>query len=197
MPVWSNDGPPAGPAQLHPDRRPDRVHPRPEHETYTIRDPELGRAEARPDHRRGRDVQGLGRPELQAGAGRHAVSRPAGRTSSPRRASPARRARRRLGLARAAGSGSARSAGATVVESRRHGIAFTTTDVTAPADQPFVIDFDNQDAGTPHNVEIKDVDRGGRCSPARSSTASPTQTYQVPALAGRDATRSSARCTRR
>jgi plastocyanin len=35
-------------------------------------------------------------------------------------------------------------------------IAFDPTEVTAPADAPFVIEFDNQDAGIPHNVEIKD-----------------------------------------
>ena len=36
------------------------------------------------------------------------------------------------------------------------GVAFTTPTITAPADKAFVIDFDNQDAGTPHNIEIKD-----------------------------------------
>jgi plastocyanin len=35
-------------------------------------------------------------------------------------------------------------------------VAFVETEVTAPADAAFVIEFDNQDAGIPHNVEIKD-----------------------------------------
>jgi plastocyanin len=35
-------------------------------------------------------------------------------------------------------------------------IAFEPTELTAPADAPFVIEMDNQDAGIPHNVEIKD-----------------------------------------
>ena len=43
------------------------------------------RPEDRPGHRRGRDLHGLARPELRAGARRDAVSRTAGRTSSPRR----------------------------------------------------------------------------------------------------------------
>jgi plastocyanin len=36
-------------------------------------------------------------------------------------------------------------------------IAFTTTDVAAPAGQPFTIDFDNQDVGVPHDVDIRDA----------------------------------------
>ena len=36
------------------------------------------------------------------------------------------------------------------------GIAFQPTEVTVPATKPFVIDFDNQDAGLPHNVAIRD-----------------------------------------
>jgi plastocyanin len=62
------------------------------------------------------------------------------------------------------------------------GIAFTTPDVTAPAGTPFVIDFDNQDAGTPHNIEIKDstgaVKFKGDIFPGVA-----TKQYQVPALA--------------
>ena len=62
------------------------------------------------------------------------------------------------------------------------GIAFTTPAVTAPADTPFVIDFDNQDASTPHNVEIKDstgaVKFKGDIFPGVA-----TKQYQVPALA--------------
>jgi cytochrome c oxidase subunit 2 len=33
-------------------------------------------------------------------------------------------------------------------------LAFEQTSLTAPADQPFTIDFDNKDAGVPHNVAI-------------------------------------------
>jgi cytochrome c oxidase subunit 2 len=36
-------------------------------------------------------------------------------------------------------------------------IAFDQTALTAPADTPFRIELDNQDAGVPHNVEIKDA----------------------------------------
>ena len=37
------------------------------------------------------------------------------------------------------------------------GIAFTTPTVTAPADAPFTLHFDNQDAATPHDVDIRDA----------------------------------------
>ena len=36
------------------------------------------------------------------------------------------------------------------------GISFEQKEVSAPADAPFVLRFDNRDAGIPHNVEIKD-----------------------------------------
>jgi len=38
------------------------------------------------------------------------------------------------------------------------GIQWATGDLEAPADKPFNILFKNDDAGTPHNVEIKDAD---------------------------------------
>jgi mono/diheme cytochrome c family protein/plastocyanin len=37
------------------------------------------------------------------------------------------------------------------------GIAFTTPDVTAPADVAFTLRLDNQDASVPHDVDIKDA----------------------------------------
>lgn len=36
-------------------------------------------------------------------------------------------------------------------------IAFTQTEVQVPAGTPFTIRFENNDAGVPHNVEIKDA----------------------------------------
>ena len=48
---------------------------------------------------------------------------------------------------------------------------------------PFTIHFHNKDAGTPHNVEIKDAPGRRRCSRATSSPASIVTTYSVPALA--------------
>jgi mono/diheme cytochrome c family protein/plastocyanin len=77
-------------------------------------------------------------------------------------------------------SGSAAPSGQ-VVSIVAQNIAFTTTDVTAPADIPFVIAFDNQDAGTPHNVDIKDA--GGTSVFKGEIFSGPaTKDYNVPAL---------------
>ena len=66
-------GTPAGSAELHPDRRPDLVHPGTEHPD--LHDPRPGavRAARRPGHERGPDVHRLGRRQLQAGARLDAV----------------------------------------------------------------------------------------------------------------------------
>ena len=62
------------------------------------------------------------------------------------------------------------------------GIAFTTTAVTVPADAAFVIAFDNQDAGVPHNVAIKDAS-GAEVFTGDIFPGVETRDYQVPALA--------------
>ena len=49
------------------------------------------------------------------------------------------------------------SAGGQAVDITASGIAFTTPNVTAPAGTAFTIHFDNQDAGVPHNVQVKDA----------------------------------------
>jgi plastocyanin len=62
------------------------------------------------------------------------------------------------------------------------GIAFTTTSVTAPADTAFVIAFDNQDAGIPHNVQINDAS-GAEVFRGEIFNGVETRNYDVPALA--------------
>ena len=54
--------------------------------------------------------------------------------------------------------------------------------MTAPADKPFVIEFDNQDPSTPHNIEIKDSTGAVKFTGATFNGVA-TQPYQVPALA--------------
>ena len=46
--------------------------------------------------------------------------------------------------------------GGTVLQVSALNIAYEQSDLTAPANVPFVIHFDNRDSGIPHNVEIKD-----------------------------------------
>jgi plastocyanin len=43
-----------------------------------------------------------------------------------------------------------------VIKEAALNIAFVNKELSAPADVPFKIEFDNQDAGIPHNIEIKD-----------------------------------------
>jgi len=60
-------------------------------------------------------------------------------------------------------------------------ISFTQTEVEAPADTPFTIRFENNDAGIPHNVEIKDA---GNQSVFQGEIFNGVETrdYAVPAL---------------
>ena len=59
-------------------------------------------------------------------------------------------------------------------------IDFTTKQVTAPADAPFTIAFDNQDT-VPHDVVIKD-DSGGTVFQGEIVTGPKAIVYDVPAL---------------
>ena len=78
----------------------------------------------------------------------------------------------------AAPSGDGEGATVTITAS---GIAFTTTEVSAPADTPFTIRFENQDAGTPHNVAIHDAS-GAEVFKGEIFSGVDTRDYQVPAL---------------
>jgi plastocyanin len=60
------------------------------------------------------------------------------------------------------------------------GIAFTTSAVTAPS-SAFVLAFDNQDANTPHNVQIKDS-TGKVVFLTDTFNGVATRKFQVPAL---------------
>ncbi len=87
-------------------------------------------------------------------------------------------------------SGAAPSAGASggtsggtgaVVDITAQNIAFQQTAVSAPANAPFTIHFDNQDASTMHNVVIKDGSGNEKFS--GDLVTGPAQVdYQVPAL---------------
>ena len=46
--------------------------------------------------------------------------------------------------------------GGTVLTEVASGVQFQTTSLQAPADKPFQIAFDNQDASIPHDIEIAD-----------------------------------------
>ena len=181
-------GPPARPAELHPDRGPDRVHPRPERPRRTRSATQsCGEPKHRPDHRRGPRRSRAGSTRTTSRhparrrsrpAGRRVRDRRPGRPPHPVRLRPARRPLRARRPPRdrprpRCDRSPSRSPPRASRSPRRR---------TAPADKPFVIEFDNQDAATPHNVEIKDstgaVKFKGDIFPGVA-----TRQYQVPALA--------------
>src|SRR4029077_4459016 len=84
---------------------------------------------------------------------------------------------------RAAGGrrGASVAAGAPVVVEPLN-LTFTTPEVNAPASVPFQIEFRNGDAGTPHNVDIKDSS-GAEAFKGDIVTGVIVTTYNVPALA--------------
>ena len=61
------------------------------------------------------------------------------------------------------------------------GVAFVQTTWTGPAGKPFTIAFDNEDAGTPHNIEIQDAS-GTVVFKGDIFSGVATKIYQVPAL---------------
>lgn len=62
-------------------------------------------------------------------------------------------------------------------------IQFSTDALQAPAGQAFIIEFENRDAGIPHNVEIKDQS-GGSLFVGDVFNGVAARTYQVPAIGG-------------
>ena len=71
--------------------------------------------------------------------------------------------------------------GATLHLSARN-IQFDTDQLEAPAGQAFVLEFDNNDPGVPHNVEIKGAN-GASVFKGQIITGPAKAPYQVPALA--------------
>jgi plastocyanin len=66
-------------------------------------------------------------------------------------------------------------------------IAWVEPEVKAPADAAFVIEFDNQDSGIPHNIVIKDSMNADKFTGDIVTGPIKTQ-YQVPALPSGDYT---------
>jgi len=69
----------------------------------------------------------------------------------------------------------------TVIELAAKNIAYTTTSLQAPADQPFTIHFQNQDTSVPHDVQIKDGS-GTVVFTGDTITGPAEASYTVPAL---------------
>ena len=72
--------------------------------------------------------------------------------------------------------------GGTVLTEVASGIQFQTTTLEAPANQPFQITFDNQDASVPHNIQIADAS-GALVFEGDTVNGVAQISYTVPALA--------------
>jgi mono/diheme cytochrome c family protein/plastocyanin len=170
MPVWSNQGHPPGPLNYIQIEDLIAFIRAPSDQTYTVRDATLGEPKVDPITGKVETFNGWRDVNYKPAPG--ATPYPACWSTefeSPSSPSP---------------SGSAAPStnpNATVVPLVAQGIQYTTTELTAPADTPFVIEFDNQDAGTPHNVEIKDS-TGAVVFKGDIFNGVAKRDYQVPAL---------------
>jgi plastocyanin len=83
-----------------------------------------------------------------------------------------------------AASGSpAASGGGEALEIEAEGVAYKESTLTAPAGQPFKIDFKNNDAGVPHNVAIHEGSAtGAEKFKGEIFPGVAEKTYDVPAL---------------
>jgi len=69
------------------------------------------------------------------------------------------------------------------VQISAHGIRFEQASVDAPAGEPFQIDFDNKDPGTPHDIVIHSGDANGPVVfKGEAFSGAAVKTYDVPAL---------------
>jgi cytochrome c oxidase subunit 2 len=80
-----------------------------------------------------------------------------------------------------AGSGAPPPGGGTTVDLVASGIKFDKKDISAPANQPWTIHFDNQDAGTPHDVDILDGS-GQKVADNKDFTGVAAKDYQIKPL---------------
>ena len=74
------------------------------------------------------------------------------------------------------------AAGGTLLTEVASGVQFQTTALEAPAGQAFQIEFDNQDAAIPHDIEIQDGS-GALLFEGETIKGPAKVTYKVPALA--------------
>ena len=77
--------------------------------------------------------------------------------------------------------GGSASTGGTVIDIAAAAIAFDQAALSAPADAPFQIAFANNDAGIPHNVEIRDA-AGTSVFKGEIFSGVDTKVYDIPAL---------------
>lgn len=73
------------------------------------------------------------------------------------------------------------TSGETTVRVKAQNLAFDTQQIQAPSGQAFIIEFDNEDQGVPHNIAIKDAN-GAVAFKGEIFTGPGQRTYQVSGL---------------
>ena len=152
MPVWSDTGNPPGPLNYMQINDLIAFLRASKADTYTVLDPNLFEPVIDPTTGKPKTFTGWVDPNYVPAPG--ATPYPAcWQTEFTAAATPAPAA---SGAAPSGAPASQAPAGVTINETALN-IAFGTTALTAPAGAAFTINFDNQDAGIPHNMEIKDA----------------------------------------
>ncbi len=172
MPVWSNEASPPGPLNYRQIDELIAFIRATNEKTYVVRDHELGTPLIDPLTGEVRTFTGWVDPNYTPAPG--STPYPACWTDEfTSSAAPSGSAG-----GSAAPSGAAGGSVVTIVAS---GITFTTPSVTAPAGVAFSLEFDNQDAGVPHDVQIKDGS-GTQVFKTDLFPGVEKRSYQVPAL---------------
>ena len=181
MPVWSNTGNPPGPLNYIQINDLIAFIRASKADTYVKLDPNLGEPVIDPATGKEETFTGWVDPTYSPAPG--ATPYPACWQDSFKTPTPSASS----GSATPAPSGGASGAPAssapsgTVINETAQNIAFQQTDLSAPANAPFTIHFDNQDASTMHNIVIKDAS-GNDVFTGELITGPAQADYKVPAL---------------
>jgi mono/diheme cytochrome c family protein/plastocyanin len=194
MPIWSNEGRPAGPLNYIQIEDLIAFIRAPSNETYTIRDPALNEPKLDPITNEVKTFNGWVDVNYKPAPGAtpfpacwsdefNSPSAAPGASGSPAASAgpsgaPVPSAEASAPLPSSGPSGSPAASGGTSgakVSIVASGIAWQTPDLTATAGAAFDLSLDNEDAGTPHNFTLKD-----------STGAVVFQTATFPGVATRD-----------
>ena len=177
MPVWSNQGNPPGPLNYKQIDYLIAFLRASKADTFTVLDPSLNEPVIDPKTGKEKTFTGWVDPNYKPAPG--ATPFPDCWTDEFNQPSAAPGGS--PGASAAPSAPASAAPGVTVVQEAALNVAFVNQNLSAPADKPFQIEFDNQDAGQPHNIEIKDA--SGAATFTGKIVTGPTKvTYDVPAL---------------
>ena len=152
MPIWSNTGTPPGPLNYKQVNDLIAFLRASKAETFTVRDASKFEPVIPTPGATAQTFTGWVDPAYQpaAGATPYPACWQAEFTSGGSTATPAP-------SAGASGAPASQAPSGAMVNETALNIAFGTGELKAPADAAFTVNFDNQDAGIPHNIAIKDA----------------------------------------